>query len=131
SFVFLIAKGFPPMCTSGRDTRERGAIVIVKVCVSAGGMPLLAVTTIPPHTPAAVGGPLSPPSGASGRPGGTLPAVRLKVGVGEPVAVKVWRYAAPTAGEAGGELVITGAVNPIVISYPQQTSVPFARTPQL
>ena len=44
---------------------------------------------------------------ASVRPGGGIPAVRLNVEAGEPLAVNVWLYATPRAtGEGGGELVM-------------------------
>jgi hypothetical protein len=89
----------------------------VKTCCAAGAVPLLAVTVIPGNVPvpAEVGVPERTPLLVRVRPGGSAPLVRLNVGAGWPLAVKVCEYAAPTvSGEGGGLLVKAGGVPPHV-----------------
>jgi hypothetical protein len=99
-------------------TQGMAFTVRVKLCVALGNAPLAAVNVSEYVPPVAVAGdPLSTPVlGLNVTPDGRVPAVRLTVGDGDPVAVTVNDPATPTLKVALAALVITGATDAITVS---------------
>src|SRR6185369_5641327 len=84
------------------------AIVIEKLCVTLPDV--LVAVTMPVNVPATFGVPVrAPVVPLSARPPGKAPEVRLKVGVGDPLAVYVNEYATLNVPPGGATLVKAGA----------------------
>jgi hypothetical protein len=85
------AYGSPTVPDAGNALVKAGGavgadIVMEKLCVDAGSMPLEAVT-VPVNGPTTVGVPVTAPvDGFKDRPSGNAPAVTMNVGAGVPVA---------------------------------------------
>ena len=81
--------------------------------------------------PGVVGVPESRPAGVRVRPGGSAPAVTLKLnGAVPPLPVSVWLKGTPPApfGNVAGDIVITAAavLHPPMVSPPARVTEPFA-----
>ena len=84
------------------------AMVIEKFCAAVPAE--FVAVKVPVNVPAVVGVPVKAPvAGLNDKPGGNVPDVRLKVGVGAPLVVTVYEYATLNVPLGGAALVNVGA----------------------